>query len=56
LTVDWQNKSKTKVDKVFFFIFISSYVEMSFVKEKITKEGRFFKNRSIWGKNAAILR
>jgi hypothetical protein len=28
--IDWKNNSKTKVEKVFFFIFMSSYAEMSF--------------------------
>jgi hypothetical protein len=28
---------KTKVEKVFSFIFMSSYAEMSFLKEKIAK-------------------
>jgi hypothetical protein len=28
--IDGQNNSKTKVEKVFFFIFMSSYAEMSF--------------------------
>jgi hypothetical protein len=27
-----KNNSKTKVEKVFFFIFMSSYAEMSFLK------------------------
>jgi hypothetical protein len=35
--VDVKNNSKTKVQKVFFFIFMSSYAEMSFLKQKITK-------------------
>jgi hypothetical protein len=30
--IDGENSSKTKVEKVFFFIFMSSYAEMSFVK------------------------
>jgi hypothetical protein len=34
-----QNNSKTKVEKVFFFIFMSSFAEMSFSREKITKYG-----------------
>jgi hypothetical protein len=29
--VDGKNNSKTKVQKVFFFIFMSSYAEMSFL-------------------------
>jgi hypothetical protein len=32
--VDGKNNSKTKVEKVFFFIFMSSYAEMSFLKQK----------------------
>jgi hypothetical protein len=32
--IDWKNNSKTKVEKVFFFIFMSSYAEMSFFKIK----------------------
>jgi hypothetical protein len=28
--IDGKNNSKTKVEKVFFFIFMSSYAEMSF--------------------------
>jgi hypothetical protein len=35
--VDGKNNSKTGVEKVFFFIFMSSYAEMSFFKTKITK-------------------
>jgi hypothetical protein len=35
--IDGKNNSKTKVEKVFFFIFMSSYAEMSFLKLKITK-------------------
>jgi hypothetical protein len=35
--VDGKNNSKTRVQKVFFFIFMSSYAEMSFFKQKITK-------------------
>jgi hypothetical protein len=35
--IDGKNNSKTKVEKVFFFIFMSSYAEMSFLKQKITK-------------------
>jgi hypothetical protein len=30
--IDGKNNSKTKVEKVFFFIFMSSYAEMSFLK------------------------
>jgi hypothetical protein len=30
--IDWKNNSKTKVEKVFFFIFMSSCAEMSFFK------------------------
>jgi hypothetical protein len=30
LNLDWQKNSKTKVEEVFFFIFMSSYSEMSF--------------------------
>jgi hypothetical protein len=32
--IDWQNNSKTKVEKVVFFIFMSSYAEMSFKNKK----------------------
>jgi hypothetical protein len=35
--IDGKNNSKTKVEKVFFFIFISSYAEMRCLKLKITK-------------------
>jgi hypothetical protein len=35
--IDGKNNPKTKVEKVFFFIFMSSYAEMSFLKQKITK-------------------
>jgi hypothetical protein len=35
--VDGKNNSKTKVEKAFFFIFMSSYAEMRFIKQKITK-------------------
>jgi hypothetical protein len=34
--IDGKNNSKTKVEKVFFFIFMSSCAEMSFLKQKIT--------------------
>jgi hypothetical protein len=34
--IDWKNNSKTKVEKVFFLIFMSSYAEMSFLKEKLS--------------------
>jgi hypothetical protein len=30
--IDGKSNSKTKVEKVFFFIFMSSYAEMSFLK------------------------
>jgi hypothetical protein len=30
--IDVENNSKTKVEKVFLFIFMSSYAEMSFLK------------------------
>jgi hypothetical protein len=30
--VDRKNNYKTKVEKVFFFIFMASYTEMSFLK------------------------
>jgi hypothetical protein len=30
--IDGKNNSKTKVETVFFFIFMSSYAEMSFLK------------------------
>jgi hypothetical protein len=30
--IDAKNNFKTKVEKVFFFIFMSSYAEMSFLK------------------------
>jgi hypothetical protein len=30
--IDGKNNSKTKVEKVFFFIFMSSYAEISFLK------------------------
>jgi hypothetical protein len=30
--IDGKNNSKTKVEKVFFFIFLSAYAEMSFSK------------------------
>jgi hypothetical protein len=35
--VDGKNNSTTKVEKAFFFIFMSSYAEMRFLKQKITK-------------------
>jgi hypothetical protein len=40
--VDGKNNYKTKVEKAFFFIFMSSYAEMRFLKQKITKYGRNF--------------
>jgi hypothetical protein len=36
LAIDWQNNSKTKVEKVFF---MSSYAEMIYLRGKITKLG-----------------
>jgi hypothetical protein len=38
--IDGKDNYKSKVEKVFFFIFMSSYAEMSFF---------FVGNRSIWG-------
>jgi hypothetical protein len=35
--IDGKTNYKTKVEKVFFFIFMSSYEEMSFLKPKIIK-------------------
>jgi hypothetical protein len=32
--IDGKNNSKTKEEKVFFFIFMSSYAEMSFLNKK----------------------
>jgi hypothetical protein len=32
--IDWKNNSKTEVEKVLFFIFMYSYAEMSFLKDK----------------------
>jgi hypothetical protein len=40
LAIYGKNNSMTKVEKVFFFIFMSSYAEMSFFKPKITKYGQ----------------
>jgi hypothetical protein len=41
---------RTKVEKVFFFIFISFYAEMSFKNKKTQNRVNFFYlNRSIWG-------
>jgi hypothetical protein len=39
--IDGKNNSKTKVEKVFFFIVMSSYAEMSFL-------GTSQKNRVLW--------
>jgi hypothetical protein len=42
LHLDWQKNSKTKVEKAFFFIFISSGAEMGFwgpKKRKVTENG-----------------
>jgi hypothetical protein len=49
--VDGKNNSKTKVEKAFFFIFMSSYAEMRFLKQKITKSGRkiFFLEIGLYG-------
>jgi hypothetical protein len=33
-TIDGKNNSKTKVEKAFFFTFMSSYAEMSFGGQK----------------------
>jgi hypothetical protein len=30
--IDWKNNSNTKVEGVFFFIFMTSYVETNFFK------------------------
>jgi hypothetical protein len=37
--IDGKNNSKTKVEKAFFFMFMSSYAEMSFFKIKNHKIG-----------------
>jgi hypothetical protein len=39
LTIEWIGKrtSKTKLEKTFFFIFMSSYSEMSFMSKKVKK-------------------
>jgi hypothetical protein len=42
-----KNNSKTKVEKVFFFIFMSSYAEMSFFKRK--KSLNRVKKSVYWG-------
>jgi hypothetical protein len=43
MNLDWQKNSKTKVEKAFSFIFMSSYPEMSFFgpkkREKVLKYG-----------------
>jgi hypothetical protein len=45
-----KNNSKTKVEKVFFFIIMSSYAEMSFFFKSLNRVKKFsFGNRSIWG-------
>jgi hypothetical protein len=38
LILDWQNNSKTKFAKTFFFIFMPSYAEMSFWNPKKLKK------------------
>jgi hypothetical protein len=35
--IDGENNSKTKVENAFSFIFMSSFSEMRFYKQKITK-------------------
>jgi hypothetical protein len=35
--MDWQKNSRTKVEKAFFFIFMSSWPEMSFLGTKKRK-------------------
>jgi hypothetical protein len=35
--IDGKNNSETKVEKVFFFIFMSSYEEMNFKKQRKLK-------------------
>jgi hypothetical protein len=46
LNLDWQKSSKTKVEKVIFFIFISSYAEINFwgpkKEKKSQNRARFF--------------
>jgi hypothetical protein len=38
LNLGWQKNSKAKVEKAFFFIFMSSYAEISFFRpKKVTK-------------------
>jgi hypothetical protein len=37
LNLDWQKNSKTKVEKKFFFMFMSSYEEMCFGPKKVKK-------------------
>jgi hypothetical protein len=45
--IDGKNNYKTKVEKVFFFFFISSYAEISFLKFLIRVK-KFVGNRFIW--------
>jgi hypothetical protein len=40
--IDGKNNSKTKVEKVFFFIFMSSYAEMSFLNQKSLNRDKIF--------------
>jgi hypothetical protein len=53
LSLDWQTNSKTKVEKTFSFIVMSSYAEMSFlgpkkVKKSLNRVKHFFSsNRSV---------
>jgi hypothetical protein len=58
LAIDWQNNSMTKVEKMFFLIFMSSYAEMSFFREKITKydPNTFFEKGRYGFKKSVILR
>jgi hypothetical protein len=49
--IDWKNNSKAKVEKLFFFIFMSSFAEMSFLTLILTavefKEAFFFDRKKV---------
>jgi hypothetical protein len=42
LAIDWTNNSKTKVEKVVFFIFMSSYAEMILLKKNSLNRAQIF--------------
>jgi hypothetical protein len=56
LAIYGKNNSKTKVEKVFFFIFMSSYAEMSFLNQKsLYRDQNFFLEISHYGVKKSVI-